>query len=77
MLLKESGELNGGNIFKSIGKSVSKSAKSVGKETKNVFKKVDKYATPVVKKARHLGLISLKNRLSRLEVLRVPLQQLH
>jgi len=29
MLLKESGDFNGGNIIKSIGKSVSKSAKSV------------------------------------------------
>jgi hypothetical protein len=33
-ILEEHGELEGGNIFKDIGKSVSKTAKSVGKETK-------------------------------------------
>jgi hypothetical protein len=54
MLLEDSGELEGGNIFKSIGKSVSKTAKSVGKETKKVVKKVDKYATPVMKKGATL-----------------------
>jgi len=55
MLLEDSGELEGGNIFKSIGKSVSKAAKSVGKESKKVVKKVDKYGTPIMKKGATLG----------------------
>ena len=55
MLLQDAGELEGGNIFKSIGKSVSKAAKSVGKESKKVVKKVDKYATPIMKQGATLG----------------------
>ena len=55
MLLEDSGELEGGNIFKDIGKSVSKAAKSVGKESKKVVKKVDKYATPIMKQGATLG----------------------
>jgi hypothetical protein len=55
MLLQDAGELEGGNIFKSIGKSVSKAAKSGGKESKKVVKKVDKYGTPIMKKGATLG----------------------
>jgi hypothetical protein len=36
MLLEDSAELKGGDIFESIGKPVSKAAKSVGKESKKV-----------------------------------------
>jgi len=70
-LLQEHGELEGGNIFKSIGKSVSKTAKSVGKdvsktakkvgkESSKTMKKVDKgvvkYVLPTAKSAASLGL---------------------
>ena len=39
MLLQDAGELEGGNSFKDIGKSVSKAAKSIGKETKRLLKR--------------------------------------
>lgn len=59
-LLEEHGELEGGNIFKDIGKSVSKTAKAVGKESSKVMKKVDKgvvkYVLPAAKKTASLGL---------------------
>ena len=56
MLLEDSGELEGGNIFKDISKTASKTAKSISKESKKVVKKVDKYATTVLKKGTTLGL---------------------
>jgi hypothetical protein len=36
MLLQDAGELEGGNIFKDISKSASKTAKSVAKESKKI-----------------------------------------
>jgi phage tail tape-measure protein len=56
MLLDDSDEIEGGNFFKDIAKTASKTAKSVAKESKKVAKKVDKYATPVLKKGTTLGL---------------------
>jgi hypothetical protein len=68
-ILHEHGELelDGGNIFKSIsktvksvGKDVSKTAKKVGKESSKTMKKVDKgvvkYVLPVAKSTASLGL---------------------
>jgi hypothetical protein len=55
MLLQDAGELEGGNIFKDISKTASKTAKSISKESKKVVKKVDKYATPIMKKGATLG----------------------
>jgi hypothetical protein len=68
-ILHEHGELelDGGNIFKSIsktvksvGKDVSKTAKKVGKESSKTMKKVDKgvvkYVLPVAKQGATLGL---------------------
>ena len=39
MLLQDAGELEGGNIFKDISKTASKTAKSIGKETKRLLKR--------------------------------------
>ena len=49
-ILHEHGELEGGNIFKSISKSVSKTAKSVGKDVSKTAKKVGKESSKTMKK---------------------------
>ena len=55
-LLHQNGELEGGNIFKSIGKSVSKGAKSVAKTTEKGAKAVAKTTKKIAKPAASLGL---------------------
>lgn len=49
-ILEDHGELEGGNIFKSISKSVSKTAKSVGKDVSKTAKKVGKESSKTMKK---------------------------
>ena len=55
-LLHQNGELEGGNIFKSIGKTVSKGAKSVAKTTEKGAKAVAKTTKKIAKPAASLGL---------------------